>query len=71
MKLVRCKVCSKINNKDKLSMFKLDFFIKHSCLNKCISTSRTRIKEGHEEKEICAICCNLASAQTRMSNDEF
>jgi hypothetical protein len=71
MKMVRCKVCSKINNKDKLSMLKLDSFIKHSCLNKCISISRIEIKEGQEEKEICAIYCNLASSQTRMSNDEF
>jgi hypothetical protein len=42
-------------------MPKLDSFIKHLGLNKCISTIKIGIKEGREEKEICAICCNLAS----------
>jgi hypothetical protein len=52
-------------------MPKLDFFIKHSSLNKCNNSTRFEVKENRKGKEICAICCNLASAQARMCNDEF
>ncbi len=71
MKMVRCRVSFKINSRKKLLMPKLDSFIKHSSLNKCTNTIRIGVKEGRKEKEICAICCNLASAQARMSNEEF
>jgi hypothetical protein len=61
MRMVRCRVCSKINNRKKLLTPKLDSFIKHSGLNKCINIIKIGVKEGQKEKEICAICCNLAS----------
>jgi hypothetical protein len=35
MKMVRCKVCSKIEGIDKLVVPKFDYFIKHSNLGKC------------------------------------
>jgi len=35
MKIMMCKVCSKIEAKYKLLVSRLDFFIKHSSLRKC------------------------------------
>ncbi len=45
MKMVRCKVCSKIEGIDKLLVPKFDSFIKHSSLGKC-SVARPRMVIG-------------------------
>jgi hypothetical protein len=75
MRMVRCRVCSKINSRKKLSMPKLNSFIKHSSLKKCTNTTKIGVKEGQIYMCVCvcvcAMCCNLTSTQVRMSNDKF
>ncbi len=40
MRMMRCKVCSKIEEKEKLLVPKFEFFVKHAWLRKCITIQR-------------------------------
>jgi len=69
MKMMRCKVCSKIQGIDKLLVPKLDFFIKHSSLKKCnvarlgmvISAYYVNPKNAHvkNKKIYASIWCDM------------
>lgn len=40
MRMMRCKVCSKIEGREKLLVPKIDFLVKHAWLKKCITIQR-------------------------------
>lgn len=66
-RMVKCKVCSKIEGKDKLLVLKLDYFIKHLSLTKC-NVAQPRVINGayyvnlnnahvkNEKQYVCTRC---------------